>query len=196
MSADLLHRLAELADRARQRDTLTLGDVADAHEDAAHGAMLVMLAVPCVLPLPGAGTVLSLGLITLALLMWQRHTTPCLPDPVARLRLSAPAAQRLVGVLTWCYRWAERLAGERWVALTAPRHQRWVAVVVACMAGLIFLPIPFGNLLPAAALVLLGVGLMFRDGVAVSLALGTASLALFGTGALLAWTWQWGGQWL
>ena len=37
------------------------------------------------------------------------------------------------------------------------------------MAGIVVMPIPFGNLLPAVALVFIGLGLVFRDGVAVIL---------------------------
>lgn len=39
------------------------------------------------------------------------------------------------------------------------------------MAAIIVMPIPFGNLLPAVALVFIGLGLLFRDGVAVILGL-------------------------
>lgn len=35
------------------------------------------------------------------------------------------------------------------------------------MAVIVVLPIPFGNLLPALAMTLIGLGLVFRDGVAV-----------------------------
>ena len=60
--------------------------------------------------------------------------------------------------------------------------------MVALMALLIFLPIPFGNVLPALALSILGVGLMFRDGAVVLLALVVASLALLAMGLLGAAT--------
>ncbi len=59
------------------------------------------------------------------------------------------------------------------------------------MALIVVMPIPFGNVLPAVALVLIGLGLVFRDGVAVILGLAMAGLALFLTagGLVLAWTW-------
>jgi hypothetical protein len=56
------------------------------------------------------------------------------------------------------------------------------------------LPIPLGNVLPATALVALGLGLAFRDGWAVLLAVGTASLAVATSLGLLWWTWQLGVQ--
>jgi hypothetical protein len=38
------------------------------------------------------------------------------------------------------------------------------------MAAVIFIPLPFGNVLPAISLVLLSLGWMFRDGLALLLA--------------------------
>ena len=58
------------------------------------------------------------------------------------------------------------------------------------MAVLIILPIPFGNVLPALALMLLGLGLAYRDGVAVLLAIGTAAAALLYTATLGLAAWS------
>ena len=57
------------------------------------------------------------------------------------------------------------------------------------MALIIFLPIPLGNLFPAVALLLFGLGLLTRDGLMMlgSLLLGLAGLAFLG----LAGGWLW-----
>lgn len=64
------------------------------------------------------------------------------------------------------------------------------------MAFIVVLPIPFGNLLPALATMLIGVGLVFRDGVAVLLGLVMAGLAMFVTASLMLMAWAWGSAWL
>ena len=43
------------------------------------------------------------------------------------------------------------------------------ALALGLMAFIVVMPIPFGNVLPALALMLIGLGLVFRDGVAVVL---------------------------
>lgn len=53
------------------------------------------------------------------------------------------------------------------------------------------MPIPFGSLLPALALMLVGLGLVFRDGVAVVLGLLSAMAPVATIGLLLA-TGAWG----
>jgi hypothetical protein len=65
-------------------------------------------------------------------------------------------------------------------------------VLLALMALLIWLPIPFGNVLPAFALVMLGLGLAFRDGLAVLAGFLVGGVALAGTTAAGLAAWQLG----
>jgi hypothetical protein len=58
------------------------------------------------------------------------------------------------------------------------------------------MPIPFGNVLPAVALMLIGLGLVFRDGVAVVLGLLISALAMVATVGLLLAAGMWGGDWI
>jgi hypothetical protein len=60
---------------------------------------------------------------------------------------------------------------------------------VVLMALIIFLPIPFGNLFPAVSLLMLGLGLLTRDGLMMllSVLLGLAGLTLL----VLAGGWIW-----
>lgn len=55
------------------------------------------------------------------------------------------------------------------------------------MAFLILLPMPLGNLLPCLSLVLLALGWIYRDGLALamSLVMGTAAVAFFAFSAHL-----------
>lgn len=62
------------------------------------------------------------------------------------------------------------------------------------MAIIIVLPIPFGNVLPALAMMLIGLGLVFRDGIAIVLGLATAGLALVFTAGLISVVWIVGGD--
>jgi hypothetical protein len=64
------------------------------------------------------------------------------------------------------------------------------------MAAIVVMPIPFGNVLPALALMLIGLGLVFREGVAVVLGLMMAGLALLATAGLMLAAWVWGAEWI
>lgn len=172
-------RLRALADEV-QEGSVTLHQIAQAHGAAAHGALLVLLSVPCMIPIPGTGTLLSLGIAAMAFMIWRGESSLRLPDRVGQFALSGRSAKKTLEALVWVYRSAGRLCRERWCTLVHERHRVWLAPVVALMALVIFLPIPFGNVLPAVALICLGLAQMFRDGVLLvaSLSLAVAAVLL------------------
>lgn len=171
---------------------LTLGDVFALHGQATQGALLVLLAVPCLLPLPGAGTLMSVGIAAMVVPMWCGHPHCTLPKRVASLQLPPASAQRVLHVLAWFYAKAGLWTRTRMTRLTEPAHRHWMAAWVAAMSVLIFLPIPFGNVLPALGLLLLGLGLVYRDGLAVLVGVATGLVALVLTTTLGAWAWELG----
>ena len=173
-----LHDALKEAASQLPHPSVTVADLAALHGQATQGALLVLLAAPCLLPLPGVGTVLAWGIAASAVWMWRGDQTCQLPARVARLSLPTQAAVRVLHVLAWVYARAATLARVRLTGLTHAVHRHWMAAWVAAMAVLIFLPIPFGNVLPAVALVLLGLGLVFRDGLAVLAGLATGGVAL------------------
>lgn len=194
MTAPLHERLRHAADRL-QGERVAIATLADAHGPAAQGTLLVLLAVPCMLPVPGSGTVLGLGLLALAVAMWRGHET-ALPRRVADFEMPRPTARRALHLMSRFYAAAGRVSRERWSAVAHARRGSWVAAVVALMAVLIVLPIPFGNVLPALSLMLFGLGLAFRDGLAVAAGGVMAGLATAFAGGLAAGAWWLGSSWL
>jgi len=67
------------------------------------------------------------------------------------------------------------------------------------MAALIFLTLPLGNVLPGTSLMLLGLGWLFRDGIALLLATATGVAGLgyaVSVGHLAFAAWQHAGAWI
>jgi len=100
----------------------------------------------------------------LAVAMWRGHCTPCLPQRVAELELPRHWAQRVLIGLASAYALAGRHARARLSHLAISGRRSATALAVGLMAVIVVMPIPFGNLLPAAALAFIGLGLVFRDG--------------------------------
>ncbi len=189
--APLHQRLRESAAGLTQ-DRVSVAQLAESHGAAAQGTLMVLLAAPCLLPMPGVGTVLGLGLAVMAMAMWRGQTGVGLPPRVASFQMSGRWANRVLGLLARFYELASKLARSRLHGLSGVGLQGWLAAMTGVMAVLIILPIPFGNVLPALALMLLGLGLVYRDGVAVLLATGTAAAALLYTATLGLAAWAWG----
>jgi hypothetical protein len=182
----LEHHAAELDDQP-----ITLGALAQAHGPALPGSLLVLVSAPCALPIPGIGNVLGVTMMIMALAMWRGEDWTVLPSRVARLEMSARAARWVLRLLARVYRLAGRWSRERLCHLTVLQRRTLLAPKVALMGVVIFLPLPFGNVLPALAVVVLGVGIAFRDGLAVLSAAGLALASVAYAAAVAAGAWAW-----
>jgi len=177
-------------------ERVSLQSLAQAHGPATHGTLLLLMAAPCLLPVPGVGTVLGLGLAALAIAMWRGQAAEHLPGRVARLELPRDWAQRVLVLLAATYAAAGRLARARLTELACAGRRSWTAAMVGLMPVIVVLPIPFGNVLPALALMLIGLALVFRDGAAMLLGMTAAAFALVTNAGLVSMAWFWGGEWI
>lgn len=164
------HRHARLATGdGKQGTTTSLQDLLQLHGEGSTAVILMILAACCVLPVSGVGTVLSPAMVLLAWRWAQQRETSHLPERIGRVRLNETWTARVLHGFAWMYRTASRCLRPRLSALTEDRMRPWWALWISLMAFLVFLPIPFGNVLPALSLVMLCLGWMFRDGAALIL---------------------------
>ena len=179
-----------VAAAALRADRVPVRALLDAHGPISHGALLILLAVPCLLPVPGVGFVLGLGIAALAVQMFHGSSELRLPARVAALELPRHVAQRVLGLIASCYAVGGRWMKARLGHLTSGTYGWLVASTAALMSGLIVLPIPLGNFLPAVALIVLGLGLVFRDGVVLLLGFAAAALAVLFDVAVVVAVWH------
>ena len=139
-----------------------------------------------------------MGIFALAWAWLRGRDTLHLPDTLGRLTLNETWSRRCLHGLAWAYERADRWLRPRWQALSHARSRFWWALWIALMAGLIFLPLPLGNLLPGTSLMLLSLGWLFRDGIALMLSAATGAVGVgyaVSVGHLAFAAWQHAGAW-
>lgn len=112
MTPPIVQRLRDAA-AALQGERVSMRAMAQAHGPDAQGTLLLLLAMPCLLPVPGVGKVLGLGMAALAVAMWRGQCSPSLPRRVAELELPRHWAQRVLVGLASAYVLAGRYAKAR-----------------------------------------------------------------------------------
>jgi hypothetical protein len=169
----VLRALAE--DTSRER--IAVGDLLKALGDRALGALLFVFAFPNILPLPpGTSAVLGAPLVFLAAQL-SFGMRPWLPGLISRRSMShADFCSMVMRVAPWLER-AEKLLRPRLSALALPPFEYAVGIICLLLALVLFLPIPFGNMLPAAAISLFALGLLERDGYAIIAGLLAAAVS-------------------
>lgn len=70
MTPPIVQRLRDAA-AALTGERVSMRSLAQAHGPDAHGAQLLLLATSCLLPIPGVGAVLGVGMLALAVTMWR-----------------------------------------------------------------------------------------------------------------------------
>lgn len=149
---------------------LSLAELVRLHGNASGSVLMMLMAVLATLPIAGIGMVLGLGIFLLSWTWLRGMDHMPLPERLGRVTLNAVWTRRCSYGLAWVYEQAERRLRPRWIAMSRRRLRPLWGVWIALMAALIFILLPFGNVLPAISLVLLSLGWMFRDGLALLLA--------------------------
>lgn len=203
MHAGLAQRLRQAATRqavpTQTATPLSLRELLHLHGEGSGAVLLLLMALLSMLPVAGAGTVLSFGILALAGAWLRGRDSLHLPERLSALHLNPRWSQRCLHGLAWTYERAERWLRPRWQALCHHRTRVLWGLWMALMAALIFLPLPLGNVLPGTSLMLLGLGWLFRDGLAllVSTAVGAAGVGYaISVGHLAIAAWQQAGAWL
>ncbi len=160
------HLSAVLARIAADRslDRIALSHLMDIMRGRAFGALLIIFAFPNVLPSPpGLAGILGLPLLFLSVQM-AIGTKPWLPKTIGNRSMPRESFASLIDrAMPWLQR-AERLTEPRWIWLASRPAQRLLGVLCVIVTVLLMLPVPFGNMAPSLALVVIGLGLLERDG--------------------------------
>jgi len=138
---------------------IALGDLVDAAQEQTFGLLILLLSLPSLIPglNIGAAPLGGLFLFWIGIQMAIGRPSPTIPT---RLRRQPIHKGRVKEGLAKLEGYLDRLGRKATIHRTL--NQRWMGVVVAWTAILLALPVPlpFGNLLPAAILVLLGAALV------------------------------------
>jgi hypothetical protein len=170
---------------------LRLSEVVAALGDRGYGLLIFILALPNVLPLyiPGLSAVFGVPLGLIALQMMVGLPRPWLPQALLRRQIRrqefATVTQR---ILPWLMR-LERILKPRLPALTSPWAERAIGLFALMLAVMLALPIPLTGIPLGAALALMGIGLLERDGFVLmaGVAAGILAVAYSGLATFAAW---------
>lgn len=149
---------------------MSLEELLQLHGKSSGPVLMILLALLATLPIAGAGMVLSLGIFLLSWSWLRGRDNIPLPKRLGRVTLNAVWTRRCLHCLVWIYEKADLLLRPRWIAISNRRLRPVWGAWIALMAALIFIPLPLGNVLPAVSLVMLSLGWITRDGVALMLA--------------------------
>lgn len=153
--------------------------------DRSFGWCIVLFAVVNLIPMPLGGTMLTalpLLIVTAQMALGFRELR--LPSFLMRREIGRRRFQRVVMRLRPLMRPVERMVRARYPGLFGARNERLIGGALFAVAVALFLPFPLSGYIPAASLLVTGVGLVERDGLVVVSGLGLGLVSLVVTGAV------------
>uniref|UniRef100_B8HK83 Exopolysaccharide synthesis ExoD n=1 Tax=Cyanothece sp. (strain PCC 7425 / ATCC 29141) TaxID=395961 RepID=B8HK83_CYAP4 len=165
-----------------QQEEVCLRDILVTLGDRSFGPTLIICALPLAIPLPLAGisALVSVPLILVSGQLVLGFEQPWLPDPVLNQNFKRDHIEHVINTAIPLLQQLEAFCQPRLPFFTSPAAERGVGLVLVLLGVIIALPIPFGNMLPAIAIVLICLGLIEKDGliIAISGLMGTITPAL------------------
>lgn len=156
--------LGELAD-AFPDERVTVGEVLDRLDGRAYGLLLLLLAAPnCIPNIPGISTIFGVMLIAPSIQMILGRGKLWLPS-----RMRAWAFQRshlraaIHGAVPILKR-IERFVQPRWSWALRPPFTAYLGLQTLYLAGVLILPIPFGNFGPGLVVAATALAMLQEDG--------------------------------
>ena len=181
--SELLIRIAT----DESRDRVSVADLLACAGNRAFGPLLFVFALPNAIPTPpGTSAALGLPLVILAGQFLYGRKTPWLPRIITERSIARSDFAALLHRISPTLRRTESVLRPRLPMLVSRLARRLLGLLVLLLAIILFLPIPFGNMLPAIAICVIALSLIEHDGLFVALgaSLGVLSV-LFVWGALL-----------
>jgi hypothetical protein len=178
--SDILQEISDVPVSRDQR--ISVGDLIEGFGNRAFGALLFIFAVPVALPIAisGISAVLGAPLLFLSWQLMRGREQPWLPAMMRSRSFRRVDFARMLHRVLPSIRRVERLVGPRLIWLTSGRGEQVIGFFAFVLAVVLFLPIPFGNTVPALSIAILALAVLERDGVAaiVGTLVGVAGLGV------------------
>lgn len=172
--------------------TVTVGEIVQRCGPRAFGALLFFFSAPNWLPLPpGSSTFLSIPLVLLTPQVAVGIRRPWLPRFIDRRKMKRADLRKGIAKLLPSLERVETISRARWGFMFGPVGDRLIGLTCFALSLVLILPIPLGNMAPAAAIAAFGLSLVQRDGILALIgytitAISAGLLVLGGSAAILA----------
>jgi hypothetical protein len=160
-------------------ERLSFSDLAARLEARAWGGLLFIFAAINVLPLPpGTSVFFAIPLLIVSAQMVIGRASPWFPARIDRRGVTKQLLGKIIEKMGWLEVRIERIFKPRLERLTGLTAARIIGLICFVLALVAAIPIPLFHVAPAAAILLFGLALIYRDGALVIVAAAAAVLSI------------------
>ncbi len=147
--------------------------------DRSFAAIMLFFSAINLLPLPpGSSFILAVPLILLSIQMILGYQRAWLPKRILRVEIPRHVLDRFNAVTGPWLKWFEKFIRPRYWPFTNRTADIAIGVLILAMAIMLWMPIPLGNWMPAAATFVFSLALFERDGVMFAAGVGVTIVSI------------------
>lgn len=150
-------------------ERVTFGELIEALGPRGYGALIMLLALPNLLPfwVPFLSPLVGVPMFIVCAQLALGRPSPRLPDVVARRAMRGAALLAMIEKASPWLRRVERLVRPRPSIVTSRTGERLIGAWCMVLAAIVVLPTPLTNGPPALACLIMAIGMMEEDGVVI-----------------------------
>ncbi len=183
-------------------ERISIGELVDGLGERAFGILLLLFALPTILPAPpGLSAITGLPILLFSVQMILGSPHPWMPNFLRRRSFLRSDLLTVLEKAEPYLRWIEKLSRPRLVHLTEGGLERIAGFVIFFLSVVLILPIPLGNIFPSIAIGLMALAQMERDGATmiagyvmsvIATVIAAGSVAIILKSAMFAIQWLFG----
>jgi hypothetical protein len=135
--------------------------------------------------IPGVSVVVGMIVLVLGIQMLSGFKTPLLPKFLTSKQIKAKRVYKVLGECIKYVVFIEKWVRPRWTFMANPLFTFILGLVITVLGFVMLLPLPFSNLPPAIAIIILSMGQLERDGLMIFIGM-ICSIAAFSIGFIFA----------
>ncbi len=170
--------LAEFPDNF-SKPIITIGELRDALSGRTYGLLILILALPTLIPMPtpGLSAIVGMPLIFVTFQMMIGIETPWFPGWIEKRSFSRSQMERVLKRIIPIMKKLEIVIKPRLNCLVESPAEHFIAAICLGLSWMIILPIPFGNALPAFCICLFALAILQHDGLLALLGIIAAAIS-------------------
>lgn len=149
-------------------DRITVRDLVSAMDSIGFGLVMLIFSFGITVPLPPPfPSIISIPLVLFSIQMFLGYKSPKLPKKFSNLTVKRQVASTLVQKSLFYTGKAEKILKPRLEFMFCPNGERVIGLFILIFSSFILLPMPLSNFIPGVGILVMSLGLLSKDGVAL-----------------------------
>ncbi len=168
--------------KQHEGEHITVQELVTTFREGGFSLLLIIFCAPLALPLPALGIaqIMALPILLLSMQLAVGRKSPWVPEKIGRKRMKMTSMVKIVDTAVPWLQKLEYFLKPRLKFISTGIGQRFVGVACILCAISVAMPFPFSNTVPSMGIVIMCLGLLERDGLAImgGLAVGAMGICL------------------